>query len=574
MCLLSCLYGRFTWLFHFSTKKNTMRYLLYIILSVLYVSVALGAYPYASNPLNFTLCYNYDEGSGQAGELCTSETFNGTLTGNAAWNVTGKFDGGVSHGEPDSFVVQDTINPVLVNTETITLSLWFKLQDLEPNLYRAFLEFRGVKSSQFNVHSIDPGSYLRLGIWQGISGSSYRYWTSVTPITSSTDWQHMFIYHVLGDEASTRVVINNTNITGSWSGDGLSGPYGDNTHIYVGTNNQVGSPRSHLDDVLIGLNLTAPTEEMIEDLYLDTFDAEPEPDVNVTDKALSVMTEYSVFPVIDLSNVTALLSGDTETCETCSHNNLLFLQGGSIGEYYHINQSEYNYLTANLYDFLTGATSDSNETARFQNLTAFDCPSGNYSYAVQENGTLLCRDDIDTDTDTDTTCEDGVCSLGDDIDYKFSSLNFSGTTGFDDLFDNDTTYFSVVDNVITNQTTAGVNISGNYTGDFIHANLTWDRLYSYPVACPGGSAITQLDDTITCSASWLLLSGGMLTGNLDMGGNDIDNVTTLNVTTIQSTTSVNITYNYGNITLDINHIKINFNGTYLIVNNTGIFGGS
>lgn len=43
----------------------------------------------------------------------------------------------------------------------------------------------------------------------------------------------------------------------------------------------------------------------------------------------------------------------------------------------------------------------------------------------------------------DTTCEDSACNLSDDVGYRFDALAFNGTSGFDDLTDDDTTYTSL-----------------------------------------------------------------------------------------------------------------------------------
>ena len=40
----------------------------------------------------------------------------------------------------------------------------------------------------------------------------------------------------------------------------------------------------------------------------------------------------------------------------------------------------------------------------------------------------------------------------------------------------------------------------NITVDFLKGNVIWNNLTDYPVACPAGSAITQLDDSVTCTA--------------------------------------------------------------------------
>lgn len=62
--------------------------------------------------------------------------------------------------------------------------------------------------------------------------------------------------------------------------------------------------------------------------------------------------------------------------------------------------------------------------------------------------------------------------------------------------------------------TSGVELEviGNITG-----NLNWTNLQSYPSACPTGSAITTLADSITCT-EFALLDSASNTGNLNLGG--------------------------------------------------------
>lgn len=38
------------------------------------------------------------------------------------------------------------------------------------------------------------------------------------------------------------------------------------------------------------------------------------------------------------------------------------------------------------------------------------------------------------------------------------------------------------------------------TADNLTGNLTWTDLYDYPVACPAGTSITQLGDSVVCTA--------------------------------------------------------------------------
>ena len=44
--------------------------------------------------------------------------------------------------------------------------------------------------------------------------------------------------------------------------------------------------------------------------------------------------------------------------------------------------------------------------------------------------------------------------------------------------------------------------------------LDWTNLTDYPVACPTGSAVTQLNDSITCTDYWVYRGGDTMTGNL------------------------------------------------------------
>lgn len=52
--------------------------------------------------------------------------------------------------------------------------------------------------------------------------------------------------------------------------------------------------------------------------------------------------------------------------------------------------------------------------------------------------------------------------------------------------------YNMMGNDITNATWVN--------GSFAYINLTWERIYGYPVACPADSAITTLDDSVTCTA--------------------------------------------------------------------------
>lgn len=65
----------------------------------------------------------------------------------------------------------------------------------------------------------------------------------------------------------------------------------------------------------------------------------------------------------------------------------------------------------------------------------------------------------------------------------------------------------------------------------LNATLDWDKLQNYPSACPGSSAVTQLNDSVVCSDLWVDSAGGdTITGNLTMTGNlSIDGAINLNI---------------------------------------------
>lgn len=48
--------------------------------------------------------------------------------------------------------------------------------------------------------------------------------------------------------------------------------------------------------------------------------------------------------------------------------------------------------------------------------------------------------------------------------------------------------------------------------------LNWTGIENYPSACPAGSAVTQVDDIITCTDSWVNIDGDNMTGDLDVAG--------------------------------------------------------
>jgi len=59
----------------------------------------------------------------------------------------------------------------------------------------------------------------------------------------------------------------------------------------------------------------------------------------------------------------------------------------------------------------------------------------------------------------------------------------------------------------------------NLTVSSIQGNLSWTNLTDYPASCPAYSAITQLDDAVTCTDSWVNSAGDNMTGDLNINGN-------------------------------------------------------
>ena len=61
--------------------------------------------------------------------------------------------------------------------------------------------------------------------------------------------------------------------------------------------------------------------------------------------------------------------------------------------------------------------------------------------------------------------------------------------------------------------------SGSFIGDI--DSMNWTKLKNYPTACPGSSAITALNDSVTCSDLWVDEGGDTITGNLNLTGQNI-----------------------------------------------------
>lgn len=88
-----------------------------------------------------------------------------------------------------------------------------------------------------------------------------------------------------------------------------------------------------------------------------------EEEINLTPSngTIDIFSTISDSPIIELSALTGSSSNE--------HNDLSGLQGGTTGQYYHLNFSAYSYLTANLFLFGIGNTSESNITDTIWNIT-------------------------------------------------------------------------------------------------------------------------------------------------------------------------------------------------------------
>jgi len=73
---------------------------------------------------------------------------------------------------------------------------------------------------------------------------------------------------------------------------------------------------------------------------------------------------------------------------------------------------------------------------------------------------------------------------------------------------------------ISANTLNGTTITGTFTGE-VTGSMNWTKLKNYPSACPGSSAITLLNDSVTCSDLWVDTAGDNMTGNLNVTGDII-----------------------------------------------------
>ena len=100
--------------------------------------------------------------------------------------------------------------------------------------------------------------------------------------------------------------------------------------------------------------------------------------------------------------------------------------------------------------------------------------------------------------------------------------------------------------------------ANNFIGAVVGSvdSLNWTKLQNYPVACPGSGAITQLDDSVTCSDLWFNLAGNeTISGNMTFSGAEI-----LNASSIESLDWTNVTITTGQIS-DYTEANLNVNSS-------------
>jgi len=189
---------------------------------------------------------------------------------------------------------------------------------------------------------------------------------------------------------------------------------------------------------------------------------------------------------------------------------------------------------------------DSNETTNVSwivdyitNQTADDCPSGNYSYGTSANGSVLCRDDIDTDTtignettnvtwivdyitnQTTDNCPSGNYSYGTSVNGSHlcredtdTDTQLSGT----DVIAMVGNYSTHVE-LDTNLTGTDVIVMvGNYSADEVSI-ANWNKTYADTLYSDSNETtnVTWIVDYITNQTADDCASGSFATGLSDNG---------------------------------------------------------
>jgi hypothetical protein len=126
---------------------------------------------------------------------------------------------------------------------------------------------------------------------------------------------------------------------------------------------------------------------------------------------------------------------------------------------------------------------------------------------------------------------------------------------------------------------------GDVTGTEFVGTLNWIRLFNYPSACPSGSFVTQLEDSITCTAltqdSYFTYSGYVLgmnetTLNATIDARSISGYQSSAAgwtnTTVEVSTSLNVNVTDGNLT--IGGLTRVWNGSCEVTYINGVQGGA
>jgi len=77
----------------------------------------------------------------------------------------------------------------------------------------------------------------------------------------------------------------------------------------------------------------------------------------------------------------------------------------------------------------------------------------------------------------------------------------------------------IIDNLVDGwiRITGNLNVTGNVTAEHLEGNLSWDYLDTYPVACPEGTYLTELGDSVICTSISAADHDNLTVGNLTAG---------------------------------------------------------
>ena len=157
-----------------------------------------------------------------------------------------------------------------------------------------------------------------------------------------------------------------------------------------------------------------------------------------------------------------------------------------------------------------------NVTSVLENITyACNLSGANVSGSVYLTTNGIGEDEYITINSAGSNAS-GILGLTIGTTYGTSTNSTSDIRWFEIKDATNETFFrwgNVTDDVMwLNRNTGDLNISGSFTG-----TSAWSNLGSYPAACPTGTAVTTLDDSITCTE--FALMDAVNTGNLNISGN-------------------------------------------------------